>query len=142
MWAKPLFTLDSNVAIYAFSDQGEKAEIARAILTRSDFVSAQVLNEFVNVGLRKHQRSWPELLIAVGRLRRAIPIVLPIDETAHLEALRIAERYQLSFYDALLVAVAICGGARTLYSEDMQHGMSINETLRIVNPFLPGALDQ
>ncbi len=142
MWAEPSFTLDSNVAIYAFTDQGDKAEIARTVLERSDFMSAQVLNEFVNVARRKHQRSWSDLRPAVERLCRAVPRILPVDAAAHFEGLRIAERYQLGFYDALLLGVALCGGARTLYSEDMQHEMVIDETVRIVNPFLPGALDR
>ncbi len=141
MWAEPPFTLDSNVAIYAFTEEAGKGVIARNVLERSDFMSAQVLNEFVNVAKRKHKRSWPEIRPATERLRRAVPKILPIDEKSHVDALRIAERYQLGFYDALLVGVAMSGGARTLYSEDMQHGMTIDETLRIVNPFLPGALD-
>jgi predicted nucleic acid-binding protein len=141
MWAKAPITLDTNVAIYAFTNQEEKADIARTILARSDFMSAQVLNEFVNVARRKHQRSWPDISLAAERLRRAVPTILPIDEAAHLEGLRVADRYQLGFYDALLVAVALAGGARTLYSEDMQHGMTVDQTVRIVNPFLPGAID-
>jgi predicted nucleic acid-binding protein len=41
----------------------------------------------------------------------------------------------------LLLGVALLGGARTFYSEDMQHGLVIDEILRVVNPFLPGALE-
>jgi len=31
--------------------------------------------------------------------------------------------YNLSFWDSLIVAIALAGGADTLYSEDMQHGL-------------------
>lgn len=52
-----------------------------------------------------------------------------------------SSRATSSFYDALMLAVALSGGARTIYSEDMQHGMTIDEALRVVDPFIPGALD-
>ena len=51
------------------------------------------------------------------------------------DALRIADRYLLSFYDSLMLAVALDGGARIIHSEDMQHGLVIDDTLRIVDPF-------
>jgi predicted nucleic acid-binding protein len=47
----------------------------------------------------------------------------------------IAERYKLSVYDAMIVAAALLGGCDTLYSEDMQDGLLIDNQLRICNPF-------
>ncbi len=141
MWAKPLLTLDTNVAIYAFTDVGVKASAALTVIERADFISIQLLNEFANALRRKQNRPWSEISPALNRLRRAVPKVVPLDEAAHLEAVRLVERYQLSFYDALMLAVAGLAGARTFYSEDMQHGMMIDETVRVVNPFVPGALD-
>jgi predicted nucleic acid-binding protein len=38
-------------------------------------------------------------------------------------------------YDAMIVAAAILGGCETLYSEDMQDGLLIDNQLRICNPF-------
>ena len=141
MWSNPLLTLDTNVAVYAFTDQGEKAAVARMVMDRSDFMSVQVLNEFTNVVRRKYERSWAETRLALDRLRRAVPKILAIDESAHLEGIRLSERYGIGMYDALILGVALSGGASTFYSEDMQHGLVIDETLRVVNPFLPGALD-
>ena len=141
MWAKSPRTLDTNVAFYAFSDDPLKAPAARLVLERAAFVSVQLVNEFVNALRRKQNRSWDELTAASARLRRSVPQVLPFDEAAHLEALRLVARYKLGFYDAAMLGVAISAGARTFYSEDMQHGMEIDGTLRIVNPFIPGALD-
>jgi predicted nucleic acid-binding protein len=48
----------------------------------------------------------------------------------------LAERYGFSTYDAMIVASALHAGCDTLWSEDMQDGMVIEENLRIVNPFL------
>jgi predicted nucleic acid-binding protein len=142
MWSKALLTFDTNVAIYAFTDTGAKAEAARVVIERADFISVQVLNEFTNAVRRKQNRPWSEIRAAVDRLRRAVPKIISIDETAHLEAVRLVERYQIGFYDALMLGVALLAGGRTFYSEDLQHGMTIDETIRVVNPFKPGALDQ
>ena len=69
-------------------------------------------------------------------LREAVPEVMPIEYGCHRDALRIAVRYKLSFYDSLMIAVALANGATILYSEDMQHGMIIDDSLTIINPFL------
>ena len=53
----------------------------------------------------------------------------------HETGLTLAERYGFSIYDAMIAAAAIHAGCDTLWSEDMQHGMAIDEGLRIVNPF-------
>ena len=37
--------------------------------------------------------------------------------------------------DSLIVASAILGDAKILYSEDMHDGLIINNTLEIINPF-------
>jgi len=130
-----MVTLDSNIAVYAFSDVGKKAAIAADTIGRADFVSVQVLNEFTNVASRKQGRTWPEIASKIAAIRSAVGRVLPVEESASEDAIRIAERYQLSFYDALMLAVALQGGARVIYSEDMQHGLVIDDTLRIVDPF-------
>jgi predicted nucleic acid-binding protein len=128
-------TLDSNVAIYAFTEVGAKAAVAADVIGKADFISVQVLNEFAAVARAKQRRSWSEITEKVADLRSAVTRVLPIAPEANAEALRLAERYRLSFYDALMLAVALRGGARTFYSEDMQHGLVIDDTLRIVDPF-------
>lgn len=128
-------TLDTNIAIYAFDDVSAKAPIARNLLGNTDFISVQVLNEFANVTVRKRKLSLADAAWGVSRLQRVVPDVRPVSAADNAEALRIAERYRLSFYDALLLAVALAGGARTMFSEDMQHDLVIDGTLRIVDPF-------
>jgi predicted nucleic acid-binding protein len=53
----------------------------------------------------------------------------------YAEALRLGSSYSLSWYDSLVLAAAIEGGAHVLYSEDFQHGQKFGN-LRIENPFL------
>ena len=53
----------------------------------------------------------------------------------HETGLELAERYGLSTYDAMIVASALHADCDTLWSEDMQHGMTLDGGLRVVNPF-------
>jgi len=131
-------TLDTNVAFYALTESA-KTSAATACLRASAFLSVQVLNEYANVAVRKRQRSWSQVAEDIDELRQAVARIVPISENANGDALRIAARYNLSFYDALMLAVALSGGARTFYSEDMQHDLTIDGSLRVVNPFHPEA---
>ena len=134
-----MVTLDTNIAVYAVSRIAPKAGIAAEVIARASFVSVQLLNEFANVLNRKQRLPWAEVLPLLEDLRTAVPSVRSIDEPDHQRAVHVASRYRLPIYDSLMLAVALSGGARTIYSEDMQHGMIIDDTLTIVNPFAPGA---
>ena len=127
-------TIDTNIAVYALGTN-EKNDVAAAALRASAFISVQVLNEFANVALRKRHDDWTVIAGDVAAIRAVVPLIRSIDEAAHHDARRICERYQSSFYDALMLAVALAGGARTIYSEDMHHGLVVDGALRIVDPF-------
>jgi predicted nucleic acid-binding protein len=126
--------LDSNVLVYAFTDDPRTAT-ARTLLARGCTIGVQGLNEFVNVARRKLAHSWDEIRAALAVIRDLSPIVVPIDLDTHEAALRLAERYGFAMFDALMVATASKAGCTTLWSEDMQDGMLIDGKLRIANPF-------
>lgn len=44
-------------------------------------------------------------------------------------------QYALSFWDSSIVAGSLEADATILYSEDMQHGLIINNQVTIINPF-------
>lgn len=94
----------------------------------------QVLNELANVARRKMRMSWQETTIFLSTLRRLVN-VHPLTAETHEEGLVLAERYNLSVYDAMIVASALRAQCGTLWSEDMQHGMAFDGRLRVVNPF-------
>ena len=129
-----LATVDTNIVVYALSTD-DRADRAAALLRNSAFLSVQVLNEYANVALRKRRDPWDVVAADLAALRDIVPRILAIDDQANRAALRIGERYRISFYDALMLAVALAGDARTLYSEDLQHGLVIDGRLRIVDPF-------
>lgn len=130
----PRAFLDSNVLVYAFTTD-PRAMRAQALLQQRPVISVQGLNEFANVARRKLGMDWHELREAIEALRVLCPTVLALDLAAHVEALRLAERYNHSIYDSLVLASALQAGCETVWSEDMQHGMSIEGRLRIANPF-------
>jgi predicted nucleic acid-binding protein len=126
--------LDSNVLIYAFADD-PRAAAAQGLLERGCMIRVQGLNEFANVARRKLGKSWQEIGDNIAAIRTVCASVVPVDLDTHEAALRLAARHGFAFYDALMIAAALQVGSQTLWSEDMQHGMLIDGTLRIANPF-------
>ncbi len=130
--------LDSNIVLYLLSGDAAKADRAQALLEAGGVISVQVLNEVTSICLRKLKMPWQEvdaLLLAV----KAACQVLPLTLASHEKAIEVAKRYQLSFYDANIVACAILSGAPVLLSEDMHSGMLI-DGLEIQNPFRAACL--
>ena len=128
---------DTNVLIYIASGDVAKADRAEALIAGGGAISVQVLNEAASIARRKMRLSWGEtdaLLDGFCGLLTVHPLTLETHETGR----RLAARYGFSLYDAMIVAAALRAGCATLWSEDMQHGMTLAEGLRISNPFLVG----
>jgi predicted nucleic acid-binding protein len=51
------------------------------------------------------------------------------------DASHLREQYSFSYWDSLIVAAALQAKATTLYTEDMQAGLVIDQRLTIINPF-------
>jgi predicted nucleic acid-binding protein len=125
---------DSNVLLYATSGEVAKADRAEQLIRAGGTISVQVLNEIANVTRRKLRYSWSQtntLLLQVRELLAVVPVTVAIYEAG----IRLAERYGLSVYDAMIVAAALSSGCGTLWSEDMQDGLAVEGRLTIVNPF-------
>ena len=129
--AKPL--IDSNVVLYLFSSDTVKADRAESLLQSGGLISVQVLNEVASVCLRKLKMTWEDVDAVLETLKSTCE-VLPVTLASHEKAVGLAERFQISLYDANIVATAILCGADTLFSEDLQNGMSM-ESVTVVNPF-------
>jgi len=135
------FFLDTNLFVYTFDStapsKSRKAAnlVRRAADTGEGIISYQVVQEFFNVALRRFAQPMStaeaeQYLITVLRPLLAVHSSPAI----YFEALRIAEKHRMSWYDSLIIAAALEGQCDRLYSEDFQHGQKI-ETLRIENPF-------
>ena len=125
---------DTNVVLHLLSADAAKADRAEELLAAGGTISVQVLNEFVAVASRKLRMSWSEIREVLAQVR-AVCAVEPMSIETHERALRIAERYGMSIYDALIVSAALLANCKTLHSEDMQDGQVIERQLTIRNPF-------
>lgn len=96
---------DTNVAIYAVD-----ADVAKRKLARSD----------------AHELA--RALMATSDVSSVTPTITEL-------AMNIGEHYQISHWDALVVAAALATGCDTLYSEDLQDGQVFEERLTVKNPF-------
>ncbi len=126
--------IDTNILLYLLSEDSNKADRAETIVRAGGTISVQVLNELANVTHRKLAMSWMEINELLS-LIRSLCSIEPLTIEVHDMGILIAERYKLSVYDAMVAAAAILGGCETLYSEDMQDGLLIDDQLRICNPF-------
>ncbi len=126
--------VDTNVLIYLMSADAARADRAEAVIGADAVSSVQVFNEMANVARRKLGMGWQELDEFLGLVCALCPPE-PLTLATHDRGRQIAERYQLSVYDAMIVASALLAGCDVLYSEDMQHGLVIEGQTRICNPF-------
>lgn len=125
---------DTSVLLYLFSGDAAKAEATEKLLAKGGVINVQVLSEFTSVGRRKLAMSWDELRQALDSIR-GLCRVDAVTEQTHNVALEVAARYDLSWYDAMIVGAALLAECSMLYSEDMHHGLRIKRALRVVNPF-------
>jgi len=133
------YFVDTNILMYAHdAAAGAKHDRARALVeelwrTRSGVVSTQILQELV-VNLRR-KSGQP---LSAKAARDIVTDYLSwhvVVNNGHsiLEALELEERYQISFWDALVVQAAGTSGAEVLYSEDLSNGQSYG-SVRVINP--------
>jgi predicted nucleic acid-binding protein len=125
---------DTSILLYLFSADAQKAERAEKLLAKRGVISVQVLNELTSVGRRKLKMSWEELREALDTIRELCRVE-PLTEQTFDVALEVAARYDLSWYDALIVAAGLLAECSILYSEDMHSGLRIKRALKVVNPF-------
>jgi predicted nucleic acid-binding protein len=133
-----LVFVDTNVLLYAQDmaspEKHKQAQAWRHELWKSGMgrISFQVLQEFyVNVA-----QKWPGARRQAREEVRDLLAWRPVRTDAELleRAWSIQDRYQLSFWDSLIVAAAKAGSCRHLLTEDLQDGQDF-DNLRVLNPF-------
>jgi len=135
--------VDTNVLVYAHDvDAGERHSVASRLVaglweTRSAVISTQVLQEFYVNATRKIPLPLPravarQIVRNYATWQTEIVGPLEIQSASELE-----EQHQLSFWDALIIAAAVKGGASRILTEDMSPGRIISG-VRIESPFGPG----
>ncbi len=132
--------VDTNILVYAEQpDAGRKHALACELLRdiwrkRDGAISAQVLQELYVTATRKVPRPYaPDVAHRLISNYLAWRVV-PIDGPLVLEAIRIQQENQLSYWDAAILAAAVAAGATELLTEDMNDGQRIRG-VTIRNPF-------
>jgi predicted nucleic acid-binding protein len=129
--------LDSNVLIYAYFDrEKDKQIISRKLISNNKIIiSTQVLQEMSNVLNRKFNANYDTIKsLLLECISNCIKVHTNLQSTIFL-ACDIAKRYGYSYYDSLIIAAALESNCDILYSEDMQHGQIVENSLKIINPF-------
>jgi predicted nucleic acid-binding protein len=131
--------VDTNILVYAHdATQGVRHERAQALVEKlwesgDGIISTQVLQELCLNLRRKTARP-----LSKEETRKLLEdystwdVVVNTAESV-LQALDFESRYQISFWDALIVQAATGCEATVLYSEDLADGQNYG-AVRVVNP--------
>lgn len=130
--------LDTNILVYSvdkknLSKQGLARDVVADAISKPGYmVSAQVLNEFANVGILKLGLSISEVRRFLSTFRRikVAPVLVELTE----RALSVKEQYGTQYFDSLLLATAEANGCDEFWSEDLNDGQ-IYCGMKAVNPF-------
>jgi len=132
--------LDTNLLIYAY-DETDKSkqklsmdfldEIKRKSIP---VISTQTLGEFFNVAYKKLHFSKEDAIGVCNEFKNFYP-VYEISTENVFHAMKISKQTQFSYWDSLIIAMAVDTGCSILYSEDLNNGQEI-EGVKIINPWV------
>jgi predicted nucleic acid-binding protein len=133
------YFVDTNILMYAHDKAaGAKHERAKGLLEklwrdRSGVVSTQVLQELaVNLRRKAGRPLDAKATREIVSDYLTWQVVVNGGESI-LEALDLESRYQISFWDAMVIQAAQLSGADVLYSEDLSDGQKYG-SVQVINP--------
>ena len=130
-----LVAVDTNILIYLHDSDLKKKAIAEKVLSQRPRIFNQVISEYLNVTRRVLNLPKADLLIKTAELFSNCDIT-PVLFTTLVLAAELTRLYHFQLFDSIIVASALEEGCHILYSEDMHHGLIVNNKLSIVNPFI------
>jgi predicted nucleic acid-binding protein len=133
--------IDTNVFLYALSDLPEeqaKAERARQLLLNENWGwSVQVAGEFYHIATSARRQFRLPHSSAMEYIETWLNFpTASLHPSTVVSALGIRDRFQISYWDAAIIAAARELGCRIIYSEDLSHGQDY-DGVKVTNPFLP-----
>lgn len=140
--------LDTNIFIYALTEPKEKNKkadlpkriVALKLLTKlfnenNIVVSVQVLNELHFNMIGKFKLDDELVTQTIEENVFAVASVENLTVQIYAKAFQVRQKYNVSYWDSLVVASALESGCTTLYSEDMHDNLVIENSLTVINPF-------
>lgn len=127
---------DTNILLYSLDESfPDKQAVAERLLGRGPVISSQNLSEFINVLTKRWKYSKQKAMQATNSLLATCRYV-PTERGTIQHAFDLVRRYDFQLFDSLIVAAALEAGCSKLFTEDMQHGLLVENRLLILNPFL------
>jgi len=134
------YFLDTNILVYA--NDGTEADkqsaairlIADGIRNGQAVISTQVLSEFWVTVTQKIQVTLDTDKAEKEVDRFKAMRIVGIEYDTVRAAIHLQRRFQISYWDSLILSAASIAGCRRIYSEDLNAGQSY-DGLSIVNPF-------
>ncbi|MEW6107765.1 MAG: PIN domain-containing protein [Nitrospirota bacterium] len=131
--------IDTNLWVYLHADDSnkEKTEIIKSLVDNyfeNIIISTQVLGEFFHILSKKGLKGKEEarqMVLGISSNFNVVDVLYP----AVIKAMDISILNGFTYWDSLILAVALENKCSMLYTEDMQHGQSIEGKLTIKNPF-------
>ncbi len=128
--------IDTNIFIYyQRSDNPQKQSIAKNLLENNNCVaSTQVISEISSILTKKYPTLEKEIQLFLQDITEFCETIT-ISKSLIFKALKLHFKYKYSFFDSLIITTALEANCSILYSEDMQNGQIIENSLKIINPF-------
>jgi predicted nucleic acid-binding protein len=131
--------IDTNIFLYAISDQTneqEKAQRARELLlTQRWGWSVQVAGEFFVTATSPKRPFQLSSKLAADFVKTWLEFpTAVVGPSTVLRALEVQQQFQLSYWDATIIAAAHALNIHTLLTEDLSDGQNYNGVI-VVNPF-------
>lgn len=132
------YFIDSNLVVYAndrrdAQKQSRALEVLRQLMTAGNgALSTQVLQEYANTALTKLEQE-PQVVIRQIKLLECLTVVVP-SPTSVRRTVEVRNAYNISFWDAAIVAAAESAECDIILSEDLNAGQYY-AGIQVVNPF-------
>ena len=130
--------LDTNIIIYCYSNSEiEKQNICRRLFENHNElnISKQVVNEITNILFKKFKLTSFDIKNTIQQVSNIV-FTCDFNFDTQIKAIELKDKYNLQYYDALIIATALENHCNIIFSEDMQHNQIIENQLTIINPFI------
>ena len=130
--------IDTNVWVYALTEQDHaKKKIAAELISKTYLedticVNAQVLKEFANFAFKRTKKSADEINAMLKKMSSYS--FVPDTKELVMQAVVLKERYDVGFYDSLMLSAANKAKCDVIYTEDLNSGQKYG-AVTAINPF-------
>jgi predicted nucleic acid-binding protein len=131
------YFIDSNIWLYALiqSQDPKKHKIANEVTRSANiFISTQVINEVCSNLIRKTSLNNQEIQRIITGFYQSCTVI-EFNESILPKAADLRSQYQISYWDSLIISSSLFAKVNVFLSEDMGHGLIIEKSFEIFNPF-------